>query len=378
MTMVGRLSPNANSFREAGDGSASKAFFNEVKAEVAAHFAATGVSPYASASMVLKSVILVGAYFGSYAAIVSGQLPLWAAWLLCPVMGAAMAGVGFAVAHDALHGAYSENPRVNRAVGLLFDAIGANGFVWRQGHNGAHHSYPNVLGLDEDVAVSPLLRLSPLTERRGFHRFQHLFAFPLYALTTLNWMLIGDFLYFGRSLFDRRQAAIPASAWFGLFAGKLIAFATLAAPFFLLPLAPWQVCIGILSVHLTAGVIIGGVFQLAHIVEATEHREAGDAVEVRGNHAAHQLKTTCNFAPSNGPLTWYIGGLNFQVEHHLFPRICHAHYPRLSPIVRRIAERHGLPYNSTPTLFQAIGSHLRTLKALGAPFAVRAAEVAPA
>ena len=343
----------------------SSSFSRDVKAGVAEHFARTGASAHANAQMVVKSLILIGTYFGFYAAILSGRLPIWLSWSLCPLMGVAMAGIGFSVAHDALHGAYTSDARVNRAIALLFEAIGANGYAWRLSHNGAHHTYPNVHGFDEDLDVTPLLRLSPHSPHRYIHRFQHLYAFPLYALTTLNWVLVKDYGYFVRSLLDRRRPAIPPTAWAGLFLGKTIFYGTMVAPFFTLHLLIWQAVVGVLTVHLTAGLIIGGVFQLAHVMEATEHRDRSCVSQARTGTAAHQLQTTSNFAPSNRLLCWYVGGLNFQVEHHLFPRMCHVHYARISPIVRQAAERHGLPYNSVPTLTGAVRSHLRALKALG-------------
>ena len=61
-------------------------------------------------------------------------------WLLCFVMGIGMAGIGFSVTHDALHGAYSASPRVNRLIGCLFDTLGANGYMWKITHNGIHHT----------------------------------------------------------------------------------------------------------------------------------------------------------------------------------------------------------------------------------------------
>jgi linoleoyl-CoA desaturase len=81
----------------------------------------------------------------------------------------------------------------------------------------------------------------------------------------------------------------------------------------------------------------------------------------------HEVKTTANFARSNPVLCWYVGGLNFQIEHHLFPRICSIHYPAISPIVEEVAKKYDIPYHHHPTLGQAVRSHLRMLKQLGQP-----------
>jgi linoleoyl-CoA desaturase len=179
----------------------SRDFGREVKALVAEHFARTGATPYANRAMVAKSVVIASAYFGSYAALLFAHLDWPWAWMLCVVMGVGLAGLGFTVAHDALHGAYSPHPRVNGLLGLAFEALGGNGYAWSLTHNGAHHSFPNVNGYDADVDVTPLLRLSPHRPHRPVHRFQHLFAFGLYAFSTLNWALIRDYTYFMRTGF---------------------------------------------------------------------------------------------------------------------------------------------------------------------------------
>ena len=342
------------------DACRSRAFGREVKDLVAAHFAASGVSPHANTAMICKSVVIATAYFGSYAVLLSGRLDWPWEWLLCVVMGGGLAGLGFSVAHDALHGAYSSNSRVNGALGLAFETLGGNGYAWALSHNGAHHGFPNITGHDEDVDVSPLLRLSPHTPHRPVHRFQHLFAFGLYALATLNWALIKDYAFF-----TRRGAHPDARAWARLLAGKLLFYGAMAMPFLIIPEPPWRIAVGLLTVHLTAGLIMGVVFQLAHVVEGTEHTPACGVGRARATWAAHQMRSTSNFAGGNQCLAWYLGGLNYQVEHHLFPRVCHVHYAVISRIVEASARRHDLPYNQIATFSGALGSHYRMLRSLG-------------
>jgi linoleoyl-CoA desaturase len=348
------------------DACRSRDFGRDVKARVAEHFARTGGSPHANMAMICKSVVIALAYFGSYALLLGGHLAWPCAWLLCVVMGIGLAGLGFSVAHDALHGAYSADSRVNGLLGLAFEALGGNGYAWSLSHNGAHHGFPNVSGYDEDVDVSPLLRLSPHSPHRAFHRFQHLFAFGLYALATLNWALIKDYAYFLRSgprACGGRQPC--AGAWTRLLLGKVLFYGAMAIPFLLIPAPAWRIALGLLTVHLTAGLIMGTVFQLAHAVEGADHVAESGAGCARETWAAHQLRTTSNFARGNRALAWYLGGLNYQVEHHLFPRVCHVHYAVISRIVEAAAHRHGLPYKSIPTLGGAVGSHYRMLRTLG-------------
>ena len=348
---------------------ATAGFGDDVKCRVADYFATSGVSMKANASMVVKTVILLAVTFGAYGAILSNQFSPWQMLGLAVVMGVGTAGIGFGIAHDALHGAYSSRPRVNALLGLSFEIVGANGYMWKITHNVIHHTYPNIHGLDEDLEVSPFLRLSPQARLRSIHRFQHLYAFAAYALSTLSWVFIKDYRYFlMRELGPFRDKQHAGSEVARLFVTKLMYYGyTIVIPLMVLKVAWWQFLIGYLAMHLTAGVILGIVFQLAHVVENTEHPSPESNGQMDNGWMVHQMETTSNFATSNRILSWYVGGLNFQVEHHLFPKVCSVHYPALSRIVRDTAVKHGVPYHHHETLRAAIGSHYRTLKRLGNP-----------
>ena len=118
--------------------------------------------------------------------------------------------------------------------------------------------------------------------------------------------------------------------------------------------------------HITLGLSLSVVFQLAHVVEETEFEFCGeDDVIIENEWAIHQIKTTANFAPNSAFITWFVGGLNYQIEHHLFPRISHIHYPELSKIVEAKCVEFGIQYNSMPTMGNAIASHYRHMRTLG-------------
>ena len=355
--------------RERDEQQLSQDFAREVKAAVGEYFERNRLSRHANAAMVVKTVVLLALYFGSYGLIVSGAVPLLGMWALCFVMGIGMAGIGFAVTHDALHGAYSASPRVNRVIGCCFDALGANGYIWKITHNGIHHTYTNIRGYDEDLEVSPLIRLSPHTPYKPVHRFQHVFAFVAYSLATVFWVFVKDYKYFlQRDLGPYRNRRHPRSEWLFLVVSKALYYgAMIVVPLMVLEITWWQFAIGFLTVHLTAGLILGVIFQLAHVVEPTEHLEEHEAGALKGAWMLYQMRTTNNFARGNRLLSWYVGGLNYQIEHHLFPRVCHVHYRALSAIVERVARKHGVPYHSCPTLWQAIRSHYRMLKRFGDP-----------
>jgi linoleoyl-CoA desaturase len=292
-----------------------------------------------------------------------------------------VAGVGFSVSHDALHGAYSSNPRVNRYIGYTFDLLGANGYMWKITHNVIHHTYTNIPDIDEDLAVSPLLRLSPEAPHRWIHRFQHFFAFPAYSLATLNWLFGKDFKYFLlRDIGPYKDKTHPRSEIIHLIWTKLFVYAyMIVIPLLVLDVAWWQFLIGFLAMHLTAGLILGVIFQLAHVVEGPEFPMPNEKGEIESAWLLHEMATTANFARENKLLSWYIGGLNYQIEHHLFPQVCSIHYPAISEVVRDVAARHQVPYHYHPTLRSAMGSHIRMLKQLGRPVPARnAAANAPA
>jgi linoleoyl-CoA desaturase len=347
----------------------SVGFCEDLKSRVANYFASKGISSKANAAMVVKTFILLSVTFGAYGLILSNRFSPWQMLGLAFVMGVGMAGIGFGIAHDALHGAYSSRRWVNRFLGYSFELIGANGYMWKLTHNIIHHTYPNIHGLDEDLEVTPLLRLSPHSRLRRFHRFQHLYALATYGLTTLSWVFIKDYRYFlMRDLGPFHGRRHPRSEVATLLAAKVFYYGyTIVLPLLVLKIAWWQFLIGFLVMHLTAGAILGVVFQLAHVVEETEHPSPEPDGTMDTAWMVHQMETTSNFAMSNPILSWYVGGLNFQVEHHLFPKVCSAHYPALSRIVRATAERHGVPYHHHPTLLAAVRSHLRTLKDLGKP-----------
>ena len=343
------------------------AFVREVKEEVAQHFARTGQSTKADYRMVLKTVILLTTTIGCYAVIMSNRLTALQMLPVAIVMGVAMAGVGFSVAHDALHGAYSSNPRINRVLGFSFDLLGANGYMWKITHNVIHHTYTNIHGIDEDLTVSPVLRLSPGAPRFWYHRFQHLYGFPAYSLATMNWIFMKDYQQFlKKDLGPYKDKKHPRSEIITLIITKLFCYIyMLIIPLLVLNIAWWQVLLGFAIVHLTAGLILGVIFQLAHVVEGTDYPVPDETGLIEHEWVIHEMETTADFAQKNRLLSWYIGGLNYQIEHHLFPQVCSIHYPAICGIVRRAAERNGVPYHNQPTLRSAIRSHYRMLKQLG-------------
>ena len=329
-------------------------------------------------AMYVKTAFVMGWWLLSYLLIMLGHFHPLVNVVLCVSFGLATAGIGFNIMHDAIHGAYSRSPIVNKLMGLTMELLGSSSAFWRQKHNIWHHTYTNIDGLDEDLETNGLLRFSPHDAWKPFHRFQHFYVPFVYSLAGMQWLLFRDFQIYFTGKTDEFHRYPPLNLKErAIFWGGKITILSILLVFPLLVFPWWQVLLGFLLVMFTIGLALTTIFQLAHVMDAAEFPEpSGDPLTINNEWAVHQVQTTVNFAPGNRILNWYAGGLNFQVEHHLFPHICHLHYPALSKIVQQTCAEFGLTYNSIPTWRGAIVSHLRVLKRLSRAPALRAAPTA--
>ena len=358
---------STNSTMVAFPSRAAAAFIRDVKVGVAAYFETSRRSSKGNWSMWVKTLLLFGLVVGSYGAIMSNRFTPLAMLGLAVLLGIGIAGVGFSVSHDALHGAYSDKPTVNYLLGLSFDLLGANSYIWKITHNLIHHTYTNIDGVDEDIDLSPFVRLSPGTPPRHRYRYQHFYAFFAYGLAMLFWVFVKDYRYFlRRDLGPYRNRHNPPGEIAMLAATKLLHYGwTIVLPLMVLRIQWWQFLLGYLAMTFTAGSILGLIFQLAHVVEGTDYPQPDAQGAMEHTWLVHQMMTTSNFAPHNRLLSWYVGGLNYQIEHHLFPKVCSVHYPAISRVVRQAASAQGVPYHEHQTLLRAIRSHYRMLKHFG-------------
>ena len=343
-------------------------FFPTLRKRVNEYFKENEISRYGNREMYVKATVLISIYLLSYILILTLQVN---AWLLLPfavLMGLAKAGIGMGVMHDALHGSYSKNTKLNKMMGDTIYMLGGNAFVWKIQHNIFHHTYTNIHGMDEDINTKVVIRLSDQAPLKRYHRFQHIYVFFLYSLMTLL-LLVNDFikiLNYNRWGIVKQQRTTLDKEYTHMVALKVVyLFFMIALPILISSLLWWQVLIGFFAMHFTSGFILSVIFQMAHIVEGAHQPMPDTEGNIENAWAIHQLETTANFSPDNRFLNWYIGGLNYQVEHHLFPNICHVHYPKLSKIVSETAREFNLEYNVKPTFRSAIGSHVRMLRTLG-------------
>jgi linoleoyl-CoA desaturase len=350
-------------------------FWPELKKEVDTYFKDNKISPFANTQMYIKSAIMLGLYFIPFFIILSGkftQQPIifYSLWVL---IGLGMTGIGVAIMHDANHGAYSSNKRVNKLMGGFLDLVGGYSLNWRIQHNVLHHTYTNIEGLDDDINVGAALRLSPHAPFKSMHRFQIIYAWFFYSLMSLFWIVIKDyrllFRYKKQDLLKKERISFWRAFWEITFFKAFYFFNILIVPIFIFNIPASMIFIGFLIMHLVCGLLLALIFQPAHVLGHMEFPLPDADLKMEHNFAVHQLYNTCNFAPNNKFITWYVGGLNFQVEHHLFPFVCHVHYPKLSPIVKRIAEKYAIPYQQLPSLGSAIAGHANMLYQLGKGYA---------
>ena len=342
------------------------AFKVDLRTRVDAYFARTGKGRHADARMIIKTVAFLGAGVGLMALLLTGVLPALAALPVVMLLGLVVAGMGFNIGHDAVHGSYSDHPLVNRVLGFVFDVLGASSYNWSRAHNIVHHTFTNVPGADHDLEPGPFLLLKPEPAPPLIYRLQHLFAFPLYAFTMIVWVFKKDFV----QIFDRSMTGRGATrrGALSMVLGKLLHFGLfLGLPVLLSPYTWWQVGLGYLAMLASVGFTLAVVFQLAHVVEGTQFPKADSERRLADGWATHQLRTTANFSQGSALASFFLGGLNNQIEHHLLPGVCHIHYPELAPVVRACAEDHGLPYLTSGNFFEALAAHVRTLYRLGRP-----------
>lgn len=342
-------------------------FFVSLKKAVDEYFEQNKIKKTGDWRLYSKSIILILSAIAIYSTIIFVKPAAIVALLLCGLLGYTLACIGFSVMHDANHGSYSTKPWLNDLMGLTMNFMGASSYFWKQKHNILHHTYTNVDGLDDDIAKSPIIRQCESQRWVPAHKIQHIYLLPIYALSTIFWVFIMDpTKYFKRKIYTTDAWKMTLKNHVIFWATKILyLFFYGALPIMIWGFLPWLA--GFFMLHAFMGLTLSIVFQLAHVVENTEFETIAldETKHIETAWAEHQIKTTSNFAMDNKVISWFVGGLNFQIEHHLFPKISHVHYPAISKIVEQKCKEFNLPYNYFPTMFGAFASHFRVMKWLG-------------
>jgi linoleoyl-CoA desaturase len=345
-------------------------FSSTLNKRVHDYFKNNRVNSHANAEMVIKTICMFSAYFIPYALILSGAVTGTMALILAVlVMSLGLGGIGLSVMHDANHGAYSKKNWVNNFIGYSLNMVGANAFNWKLQHNVLHHTYTNVHEEDEDISPRGALRLTPHSEWKKMHKYQFIYAWFLYGLMTIVWLFFKDYVrlaHYHKIGLAKKHKANITKEWIILIGTKLVYIGyIIVVPIVFTALPWWQIICGVIIMHYIAGFILAIIFQPAHVIDGAEFPLPDSNNALENNWAVHQLLTTTNFGNNSRWFSWYVGGLNFQIEHHLFPNVCHVHYRKISGIVKDTATEFGLPYKSARTFLQALAGHTRLLKQLG-------------
>ena len=344
-------------------------FIKTLRVKVQAYFKENNLSTYANANMKIKTIFMLVLYFVPLILMLTGVVSsLWPVLLMWVLMGFGMSGIGLSIMHDANHGSYSKNKRVNHLLGALANAVGAYHVNWKIQHNVLHHSYTNVEGHDADIDTAAM-RFSPNQKRFGIYRFQAFYAPFLYGMMTLYWWTVKDFenlmTYRKKNLIASQGLTFRKAMTNLIFHKAWYTVLILVLPMVLISLPWWQILIGFVIMHFICGLLLALIFQPAHVIQETSFYETDDKGSLENHWAKHQLFTTANFANRSVIFSWLIGGLNFQIEHHLFPNICHVHYRKIAKIVKQTAEEFNLPYYQHKTFFGALRSHFTLIHQLG-------------
>ncbi len=346
------------------------AFFRTLNKRVNSYFKEHNLKKTGDFRLHLKTLVMVSLFVAPYFIILLSNLPGWAMLLLCVVMGIGMAGIGMNVMHDGNHDSYSDKKWINKIMGGSMYFLAGNVYNWQVQHNVLHHTYTNIHGHDEDLDAGRIIRFSKHGKWAPIHRFQHIYSIFFYGLLTMNWVTTVDFKQTKRYL--KRKLSYgkfpnPTAQWASVIISKILYFtAWIVIPVLVLDVAWYFILLGFFTMHYVAGMILSVIFQLAHVIEDTETPLPDDSGTMNNSWAIHQLLTTTNFGTKNKFLSWFSGGLNHQVEHHIFPHISHVHYPKIAKIIKQTAQEFDLPYNEYKTMGNALAAHFKHLKHLGA------------
>ncbi len=345
----------------------SLTFTQELKQNINQYFEQNKVEKTGNWELFFKAIVLVGTLIAMYICLVIFKHSGWLGITECVILSVAGSGIGFNVMHDGGHGSFSKYSWVNKLASVSLDVLGASSYLWNTKHNVIHHTYTNIEGVDDDIEPGIFLRFHNSQKKYGFHKYQYLYFWFLYALLYFFWVFQMDMVkYFkgkiGRIDFPKMKLKDHLAYW-----GWKLFYVTafVAIPIYRVGIGNWA--IGYATFCACTGVLISIVFQLAHTVEHTNmvQIKGTDPGIIEDEWTKHQIRTTANFATSNKIVNWFTGGLNFQVVHHLFPKISHVHYPAINDIIKKVCAKHELAYIEYKNTRTAIISHINFLKQMG-------------
>jgi len=337
-----------------------------LKKRINNYFEEAGKATTGNFQLYFKAILLSTAFIVIYTHLVFFTPAIIWAVLECILLGVVIAAIGFNVMHDGAHGSFSTSPFLNRIAAFSVNVLGGSSFMWNMKHNVIHHAFTNIDGLDDDIDIKPWMRMTSTQKKLPLHKFQHIYFWFLYSLLYILWIFVLDY----QKYFKQKVGSVPLKKMST--ADHLVFWGFKVFNLFLYVIIPWYVLgfvswlVGFLIFTCVAGFVLSIVFQLAHTVEHTAFPVVNEETNrFEDEWAVHQLKTTANFATNNKLVSWFVGGLNFQIEHHLFPKISHVHYPAISKIIKQACQEYGVVYIEYPKVRYAVASHVSFLKQMG-------------
>lgn len=342
-----------------------QSFHTELKNRVQSYFDQKEISSTGDFRLFSKAIILLIALVIVYVHLVFFQGPVWLSVIECVLLGVIVSSIGFNIMHDGGHGSFSKYGWMNTIASFSLNLLGGSSFMWNVKHNIIHHAYTNVDGVDDDIDIKPWMRMSTSQKKYKLHKYQHIYFWFLYSLLYIFWIFVSDYKkYFSNKIGDMPLKKMYLKDHLVFWGFKTLnLFLYIGLPIYMVGFTHWL--IGFLIFTIVAGLVLSLVFQLAHTVEHTHFPVPDDKGRLEDEWAVHQIRTTANFATTNKLVSWYVGGLNFQIEHHLFPKISHIHYPAISKIIKQACKDFQIEYIEYPKMYQALASHISYLKHVG-------------
>ena len=341
-------------------------FFDSLKEKVEIYFKENKINQTGNFKLFTKSFVLLPLAISLYTILVFFNPGIILSILFCIILGFTISSIGFNIMHDGAHGSYSKHKWINRFSAHSLSAVGGSPFMWRIKHNIIHHSFTNIDGVDDDLNNRPFFRMTVQDPKYKMHKYQHYYWVFLYMLSYPSWVFMQDFnKYFTGKIASYKIHKMSLTDHIKFWVSKVFYIATfIVLPMFFVGVLP--TIIGYIILAFSCGLGISVVFQLAHIVGKAEFPNPDENTnKIDEEWAIHQVKTTVNFATKSKLVSWLVGGLNFQVEHHLFPKVSHVHYPEINKIVKETCAQFKVPYQEYPTMLSALRAHVLHLKQMG-------------
>lgn len=338
-------------------------FYSELTSSIDQYFKVNKISYRANKQMLVKIAILFLIYCVGYFSIYLYKENTLVLFLTYSFIGAWSVLLGLNIGHDASHNAIFQKKSQNELLLYIFEMVGTNSYNWKNRHIGAHHAFPNVMDHDSDIQQTNLVKIFPKDKHQSFHAFQHLYMPFLYLFYILRWVVYRDFKDIGtKKIGVFNNSNYPVKEIYKMILSKIFyAFYMIVLPAVLLDYTLGDMLFAFFILTVSGSLVITMVLLSTHVGEDANFPEPDEKGFLPHSWSYHQVLTAADFGTGSWLLNQLFGGFNHHVIHHLFPNICHIHYPQLTPILKEVIQKHNMPYRHKKYLFSAMFSHFKLL-----------------